>query len=387
MNGYEIKEILTDEVLLVPSKPSPFLIIITLLGITFLVLVVLTKFRIITPPETTFYVFLGFGLGFAFAGPLFMMRKTPDSIVFSKTSESVIFSEKEARVALPFSQFIRFDISGRLSPSENSGPSYTLDLVSKTGSRLTLKESDTMDELTALAEKLVPCIDIDIRRQNTVMYQGKGNYREQHSSLPDPSLSSVQLQHLLDTDTYTWKSRKTLWSLFFVAAVFTGMNIMFFFWAFPAMSSYNIGKYFITIFMAFIDILLLFIIAYNAVGISKVTVSKEYFAYEQFFFGFKISSHVLPRDSIALISSGFSGNDNKMTIFSREGKTLHDTLIMEAAQIDRRDRQTLFTLIPKLMQLRNEIIEIDGSPLYFYEKLLLEKLWVEKLQLPENSGL
>jgi hypothetical protein len=39
------------------------------------------------------------------------------------------------------------------------------------------------------------------------------------------------------------------------------------------------------------------------------------------------------------------------------------------------------------MQLRNEIIEIDGSPLYFYEKLLLEKFWIEKLRLPENSGL
>ncbi|HPQ53501.1 MAG TPA: hypothetical protein PK253_09640 [Spirochaetota bacterium] len=388
MAGYTIKKILPDEICLVPSRPPFFLMIFIALGITFLLLGALTKMKIINPPAQVFYLFIGLGMGFTAAGPLFMIRKMPDRILFNKTSGSIQFYEKSVTVELPFSGFSRFDISGKLSHTENSGPSFTLDLVSTTGSRLTLKESSNIIELTEMAEKIVPYIDIDILRQGTLIHEGTRHYASpKSSSLPDPSLSSVQMRHILDTDTYTWKSRKTLWSLFLVAVIFAGMNIMFFMWAYPMMSPLNFGKYIITGFMALINVLLLFTMAYHAVGTSRVTVSPDYFAFEQIFLGFKLSSRVLPREEIAFISSGFSGDDNKITIFTKAGKELHDTLIIEAARANLRDRSILFSLIPKLMQLRNEIIEIDGSPLYFYEKLLLEKQWSNTLNLTKESGI
>lgn len=387
MDGYTIKKILPDEICLVPSKPPFFLTIFIVLGITLLALAALTKMKYINPPAPTFFLFLGLGLGFTAAGPLFMIRKMPESIVFNRAAGLIQCIEKGVSVKLPFSRFSRFDISRKLSHTENSDAAFTLDLVSRTGSRLTLKESPDTADLIEMAEKIVPYIDIDICSQGTVLHKGKHGFPTMAASLPDPSLSSVQVRHILNTDTYTWKSRKTLWSLLFIAAIFTGMNIMFFLWAYPMMSPLNIGKYVITAFMALISLLLIFTMAYHAAGTSRVTVSPDYFAYEQIFLGFKLSSRVLPRDDLAFITSGFSGSDNKVTIFTKEGKKLYDGLLVEAARTNPRDSGSLFSLVPKLLQMRNEIIDIDGSPLYFYEKLLLEKLWADTLGLPEGSGL
>ena len=51
---------------------------------------------------------------------------------------------------------------------------------------------------------------------------------------------------------------------------------------------------------------------------------------------------------------------------------------------DLNDKSVLMSLIPKVMELRNNIIEIDGTPLYFYEKLYLENEWSEKLKLKND---
>ncbi|HON80523.1 MAG TPA: hypothetical protein PK544_18675, partial [Spirochaetota bacterium] len=78
MAGYTIKKILPDEICLVPSRPPFFLMIFIALGITFLLLGALTKMKIINPPAQVFYLFIGLGMGFTAAGPLFMIRKMPD---------------------------------------------------------------------------------------------------------------------------------------------------------------------------------------------------------------------------------------------------------------------------------------------------------------------
>ncbi len=71
------KKILPSEIILSQPKISAVLLIITLIGLPFITLSVLTKLKIINPPPTYFSLFPGMGILFTAGSSIFMINKIP----------------------------------------------------------------------------------------------------------------------------------------------------------------------------------------------------------------------------------------------------------------------------------------------------------------------
>ena len=71
-----------------------------------------------------------------------------------------------------------------------------------------------------------------------------------------------------------------------------------------------------------------------------------------------------------------------MTILTREGMALFDELARMATPGKRMGADVMFSLLPKILELRHHMMNIDASSLYFHEKLYLLRELSALLRLP-----
>lgn len=387
MTGYTIKKILPDEIILSQTKISLALLMVTAIGIIFLILSLLTKLKIINPPAPTFNVFLGMGIIFTAGGILFMLQKIPDTITFSKNKTAVIFSENNQIYSKSFADFSKLLITGKLSHSENgTSNTFQLDLISNNGSSLLLCESDKKTDLQKIAESLLLFIDIDFLSGADILHKGEKSYAKREPVYPDKNVLSIKSDNQGDSTIYTWHCRKSLFSIFLLGAVIFGFNYLFITWAFPSMSGFNIGLYVGGFILVIMDLLFTWTFIFYLFGSNIAEVSNSSFLYKQKLFGYSLNSRTFNTSNIAMISSGFTSEENKITIFTSRGMDIYNGLKIFAATNKLNDKSALMEIFPKVMELRNNIIEIDGTTLYYYEKLYLENEWYEKLNIHKSQG-
>lgn len=392
MTGYTIKKILPDEIILSQPKISFVISILAGIGILFLMLSILTKFKLINPPDITFNIFTGMGIIFTAGSILFMIQKIPETITFSKTKESVIFSENNQIYSISFADFSKLLITGKISHSENGNSNtFQLNLISQNGSSLTLCESDKKNDLQKTAESLILYIDVDLISGAEILHEGRGSYTRTEPVYPDHKIMSIKSDVTGDSSIYTWHSRKSLLSIFLLGAVISGFNFLFFTWAFPALSGFNIGLYIGGFILILMDIMFTWIIIFNTFGSNIAEVSNSSFSYRQKLFGYSLNKRTFNSSDIAMISSGFASDNNKITIFTKRGSDIINELLISAAMNNLNnnpdDKSAIMTLFPKIMEFRNNIIEIDGNTLFYYEKLYLENEWYEKLNIKKSQKL
>ena len=385
MTGYTIKKILPSELILGRSKFPVFLLILILIGITFITLSILTKYKIINPPDTFFSLFLGMGIIFTAAGIIFMIQKIPDSISFNRDKSSIIFSENRQQYSIPFADFNKLMITGKLHRSRNSSYIiYQLNLISSSQASILLSESGVKSDLQKTAESIIPYLDIDLLSGADLLHKGAGSYIPADPVYPPLNILNVKISAAGDTAVYRWNCRKALSSVILLGAVISGFNFVFFSCAYPAINKYNTGLYAVSAVFALIDIFFAYTLIFDILGSNTVEVSDSSFSYRQRIFGFNISSRVFNRDQIGMIRCGFTSDENKITIYSRRGIEVFNEMKVFADMNDLDNQSRMLSIIPKVMELRKNIIEIDGSPLYYYEKLYLEHEWSEKLKLENN---
>ncbi len=388
MTGYSIKKVLPSELILSQSRIPVFLFIITLIGILFITLSILTKYKIINPPETFFNLFLGMGIIFTAGSIIFMMHKIPDTISFSKENSSIIFSENRQTYAIPYASISKLIITGKISRSENGKSlTYQLNLISGNGSSILLSESDNKSDLQQTAEKIISYIDIDLLSGAALLHKGTGRYLDAEPVYPPQNVMNIKKSTVGSTSVYQWNYRKSLAMIFLLGAVIFGFNYFFFTVAYPGMNRYNAGLYAGTIIFILIDFFFTITLVFNIFGSHITEVTESSFSYRQKIFGFSMNRRTFSRDEIAMINCGFTSDENKITVFTKRGMDIYNEMKVFAAMNDLDNKSLLMSLIPKVMELRNNIIEIDGIPLYYYEKLYLENEWSEKMSLRNSQGL
>ncbi len=388
MTGYSIKKVLPDELILSHSKIPIFLFAITMIGIFFITLSVLTKYKIINPPETFFNLFLGMGIIFTAGSIIFMMQKIPQTISFSKINSSIIFSENGQPYSIPFASFSKMIITVKITSSDKTEfMTYQLNLVFRNGSTLLICESENKTELQQTAESIISYIDIDLLSGATLLHRGSGIYKNAQPVYPPLNAMSIKKSDIGNTEFYQWNYRKSLAMIFLLGAFIFGFNYLFFTFAYPSMSKYNAGLYAGSVILILIDVFFSITLLFNIFGSNIVEVTDSMFLYRQRIFGFSINRKSFSRDEIAMIKCGFTSDENKITIFTKRGTDIYNEMKVFAAMNDLNNKSLLLSLIPKVMELRSNIIEIDGMPLYYYEKLYLENEWSKKLKLQQYEGL
>jgi hypothetical protein len=386
MTGYTIKKTLPDEIILGQPGISIVLYIMAGIGILFLMLLISAKYKIINPPDITLNIFAGMGIIFTAGSTLFMIQKTPDTITFSKSKSEVIFSENSQIYSRSFADFNKLLITGKLSHSENSSSNiFQLDLISNNGSSLILCESDKKNDLQKIAESLILYIDINLISGADIIHEGRGSYTRTEPVYPDHKVMSIKSDISGYFSVYTWHNRKSFFSILLLGAVIYGFNFLFFTSVFPVLSGFNIGLYVGGFILILLDIMFAWIVTFNTFGRNIAEVSGSSFSYKQKLFGFSLNSRTFSSSDIALISSGFTSDNDKITIFTKRGLDIFNELRIFAAmnnlnKNNLNEKSLIMTLFPKIMELRNNIIEIDGNMLYYYEKLYLENKWCEKLK-------
>ena len=314
-----------------------------------------------------------------------MIRKTPDTICFNKDKSMVIFSENGLEYSRSFAGFSKLLVSRKVSHTENGrSATYRLNLVSRNGSDLLLCESGEKAELREAAESILPYIDIDFFSGDELVHKGRGSYADVPPVFPPGEEMSIKSYINPGISVYRWNSRKSFAVIFLLGAVIFGFNFLFITWAFPAMSKFNPGVYAGGAVLVLLDIFFSATLLFNLFGSNKVEIADSVFSHCQSFLGFNINSKDFNREEIALVSSGFTSDENKITIFTKRGRDIFNGLKVSASRRNLNDPSALMSLIPEIMKLRKNIIEIDGTPLYYYEKLYLENEWSVKLNL-ENG--
>ena len=382
MTGYTIKKALPSELILSRSRIPLFLIIMTVIGIIFISLSVLTKYKMINPPETFFNLFLGMGIIFIAGSIIFMINKIPGSITFNKNSSMIIFSENNQEYSIPFAGFTSLLIAGKISHSKNStSVSYQLNIVSHNGSAILLCESTDKSDLQKTAETIITYIDIDLLAGGKLLHKGSAAYPADQPVYPPQNIMSIKTDSAGDKYVYQWNCSKSIAAIFLLGAVIFGFNFVFFKCAFPAMGRYNAGVYAVSVILFLIDIFFISTLLFYLFGINIAEISDTGFSYRQKIFGFSINSKTFSRDEITMINAGFTSDDNKITIFTKRGMDIFNEMKIFAEINNLNDTPAVMTLLSKIMELRKNIIEIDGTPLYYYEKLYLENEWSDKLKL------
>ena len=316
-----------------------------------------------------------------------MIQKIPDTITFSKIKESVIFSENNQTYSRSFSDFGKLMITGKLSHSENGkSNTYQLEIIKQNGSALLLCESDKKTELQKIAETLLLYINIDLLSGADILHKGSGSYTKASPIYPDKEIMSIKSTVSGNSSVYIWHCRKSLFSILLLGAVIFGFNYLFFFWAFPSMSKFNFGLYAGGFILIVMDILFSWTLIFYLIGSNIAEVSESSFSYRQKIFGYNLNSRSFNRDDIVMISSGFTSDENKITVFTSRGMEIYNELKIFAAMNKLNDKSAIIEIFPKVMELRNNIIEIDGTTLYFYEKLYLESEWSGRLKLEQVKG-
>jgi hypothetical protein len=392
MTGYTIKKILPDEIILSQPKISLILFILTTAGVLFLILSFMTKLKIINPPEITLNIFTGMGIIFTAGAILMMIQKIPDTITFSRSKASVIFSENNQTYSRSFADFKELLITAKVSHSEGgTSNTFQLSLVSQAGSPLLLCESDKKSDLHKIAESLITYIDINLLSGAEILHTGSGSYKKSQPVYPDEKIMNIKSSVTGDSSVYTWNSRKSLLSILLLGSVIFGFNYLFFTWAFPSLSGFNIGLYVGGFILIVMDIFFTWMLIFNIAGSNIAEVSGSSFSYRQKIFGYSLNRKTFNSSDIAMISSGFTSDDNRITIFTKRGLDIFNELKIFAAmnklnENNPDEKSLLMTLLPKIMELRGNIIEIDGNTLYYYEKLFLENEWYTKLNLHKSQG-
>ena len=64
---------------------------------------------------------------------------------------------------------------------------------------------------------------------------------------------------------------------------------------------------------------------------------------------------------------------------------IYNEMKIFASMNDLNDKSAVFSLISRVMEMRSNIIEIDGTPLYYYEKLYLQNEWSRILTLKNSD--
>ena len=387
MTGYKIKKILSTELVLSQAKVSPGLLIITLTGIILLSLSIMTEYKILNPPAPFFSLFLGMGIIFTSAGIMFMIQKKPDSFSFNKQNSMLIFSENKQEYSMPFSSFSKLLITGKLSHSKNATSTiFQLNLISHSGSTLLLCESGDKSELQKAAGTIIGFIDIDLLSGADVLHNGATTYPETPSVFPHENIMSVKSAVSDNTSVYKWNSRKSIAAIFLLGAVIYGFNYVIFACAFPEMNRINTGLYVAGAILIVIDVFFISTLVFYISGINTAEITDSGFSFRQMIYGFNMNKKFFTRDEIAMITCGFTSDENKITIFTKRGVELLNEMKLFSVLNNLNDTSVLLTLVPKVMELRKNIIEIDGTPLYYYEKLYLANQWSARLNLMENAG-
>ncbi|PKL16552.1 MAG: hypothetical protein CVV49_15720, partial [Spirochaetae bacterium HGW-Spirochaetae-5] len=254
------------------------------------------------------------------------------------------------------------------------------------GSSILLCESDEKNELQKTAESLLLFIDIDLLSGADILHSAKANYTVTAPVYPDQKTISIKSTVTGDTSVYTWYCRKSLFSLLLFGIVIFGFNYLFFTWAFPSMSRFNPGLYAGSFILAVMNILFSWTLFFNLLGSNIAEISDSSFSFRQKIFGYSLNRRTFNRDDIGMISCGFTSDENKITIFTRRGMDIYSELKIFAAMNKLNNKSALMELFPKVMELRNNIIEIDGTTLYYYEKLYLENEWSRILKLKNVRG-
>ncbi len=71
-----------------------------------------------------------------------------------------------------------------------------------------------------------------------------------------------------------------------------------------------------------------------------------------------------------------------MTILTREGMALLEELGRMAVPGTKKNADIMFSLLPKILELRHHMMNIDATALYFHEKLYLLRELSALLRLP-----
>lgn len=382
MAGYFIRKTLPSQLVLGHAKIFTVLSVVAFSGSIFMTLGILTKFKLIGAPDHFFYLFIGMGIIFTSGGIIFMIRKIPGRITFSRERSAVIFSENGQEYSLPYCSFSRFQVTGKISGSGNSRAiTYRLDLVSDNGSDILLAESSGKTTLIKTAETIISYLDIDLLDGAELIHKGKGLYSPDSPVYPPREITCIEKFPGAESTIYRWNSRKSVITIFLLGAVIFGFNFLFFTLIFPAMERFDAGVYAAGFILLIIDLIFSATLAFSLFGTNTAEISFSGISYRQVIFGITLNSRSFGREEIGMISAGFTSEENRIILFTKRGKEIYDEMKIFAALNNLKDASVLFSLVGRIIEMRKNIIEIDGTPLFYYEKLYLVNEWSKALAL------
>ena len=381
MAEYRIRECSPDTILLKPAPVSPFLFVFVITGAASLALALLAYAGIISPPSPFLSVFIGFGLVFTCGALIFTIRTIPGAITFSTADRAVVFDENGRRYQLPFSLFRQLIVTAP-GPDASNRPAQTchLNLVTLGGNSLTLMESADSVKLQTQGERIAAVMGVELVIFNEIVRQG--SIPAGRSDFPLPPQDSILRQDSPGRVTFRWHSRKSLLSTLLLGGVIAGFNVVILLGAIPSLSGFDPGLYAAIIVLGLLDVTFSVILLFSLFGSSFITVEQGELTGGKAIFGFSMGRKSFSAVSIAALRTGLSGGPDYMTILTREGMALFDELARMATPGKRMGADVMFSLLPKILELRHHMMNIDASSLYFHEKLYLLRELSALLRLP-----
>ena len=381
MAEYRIRECSPDTILLKPAPVSPFLFVFVIAGAAFIALALLAHAGIISPPSPFLSVFIGFGLVFTCGGLIFTVRNIPGAITFSTADRAVVFDENGRRYQLPFPLFRQVSVTAP-GPDASNRPAQTchLDLVTLGGNSLTVMESADTAKLQTQGERIAAIMGVELVIFNEIVRQG--SIPAGRSDFPLPPQDSIVRQDSPGQITFRWHSRKSLLSTLLLGGVIAGFNTVILFGAVPSLSGFDPGLYAAIVVLALLDVVFSVILLFNLFGSTLITFENGELTGGRAIFGLLMGRKSFPAVSIAAIRTGLSGGPDSMTILTREGMALLEELGRMAVPGTKKNADIMFSLLPKILELRHHMMNIDATALYFHEKLYLLRELSALLRLP-----
>ncbi len=377
MNAYRIHEASGNGIILRPDENRAGLYVLFAVGMISLALFAGGWYGFIRYPFHLLYLFLGMGLIFSSGAFIFLIRKTPSGIHIDGDSKNVVFIEGGSRYPLPFSGFSGISLSRKTH--FESGPRIIEQLhLRHLNGDILLFQSDSREPLNQAVGKISQVLDLDIYDQGMLIKKGKTTYAPTESILPGSSHPSVTIITTPRSTTYRWNGRKSILTPVLLAVIITGFNVLIFKLALPSL---NPGAFLGALIIIPLNLIVAAIFLFSLFGIHIVSVSSGLLSYKQRFLGLNLSNKSFTSGEIAAIQCGFTGDENSIMVLGPRVLEIRKELEQLTASGAFLDKQSAFSLIPLIMEIKNNSIIIDSSALHFHEKLYLVSEWTDRLGL------
>jgi hypothetical protein len=239
-------------------------------------------------------------------------------------------------------------------------------------------ESDKRESLRSAVDTISKVLDLDIYDNGVIIKEGRGNYTPVEFSLSEASGGNITTGVTPRSSTYRWHGRKSILTPILLAVVIIGFNILIFKLALPSLQP---GAFVGALFIVPLNLVISAILLFSLFGNHLVTFSPGLINYKQRFLGFNILDRSFSAGEIGSIQGGITGDENTIMIVKHRVLDIQKELEKMASTGSMKSDQSAFSLIPLIMEIKNSSIIIDGSALYFHEKLFLVSEWSRKLGL------